>query len=95
MKMRQTKIPRYSFVLEKTSGQSVRSNQPLPSVLSTDPDQEGESKQGTLHRKVTITLGTLTGAQTGKQKCGSVAGPAQETEVPPLARLSAVPPSIL
>lgn len=60
MKMRQTKIPRYSFVLEKTSGQSVRSNQPLPSVLSTDPDQEGESKQGTVHRKMTITLGTLT-----------------------------------
>lgn len=59
MKMRQTKIPRYSFVLKKILGQSVRSNQPLPSVLSTDPDQEGESKQGTVHRKMTITLETL------------------------------------
>lgn len=94
MKMRQTKIPHYSFVLEKTSGQSVRSNQPLPSVLRTGPDQEGESKQGMVYRKTTITSGTLT-QRADREAEMWYQLQAQLKKVPPLARLFAVPPSIL
>lgn len=38
--------PRYSFVLNRISGQSVQSKQPLLSALSTDADRGGDSMQG-------------------------------------------------